>query len=254
VKPPGNPDRIKEKREMKTTTIMTLAGVGLLGMMIAPRAKADEWNKKTVFTFSGPVEIPGQVLEAGTYVFKLADSSSDRHIVQIFNKDENHLFATILAIPDYRLKPTGKTILTFEERPAGTPEAVKAWFYPGDNWGNEFVYPKAKAVELAKRTHQAVPSMPNELAVNTTKPAKTLAEPNVVAIKQAPLKAQQPTGVEVEIAEAFTPPPAQAAPAAPAASPKQLPTTGSDLPLIGLIGIVSIVLAGSLKLVFQRVR
>jgi hypothetical protein len=256
VNPPRQSKSDKEKHEMKTTTIMTLAAVGLLGLT-APRAKADEWNKKTVFTFSGPVEIPGQVLSAGTYVFKLADSSSDRHIVQIFNQDENHLYATILAIPDYRLKPTGKTILTFEERASGAPEAVKAWFYPGDNWGNDFVYPKAKAVELAKRTNQAVPSMPNELALNTTQPAKTIQEPQIMAIKRAPLKAQQPTGAEVEIAQVFKAPPAaqpKVAQAAPATTSKQLPKTASDLPLIGLIGLVSIASAGTLKLAYRRMR
>src|ERR1700758_3928834 len=83
------------------------------------RARADEWDQKTIFTFSGPVEIPGQVLTAGTYVFKLADSSSDRNIVQVFNKDENHLYGTFLAIPDYRMKTPSKPIITFEERAAG---------------------------------------------------------------------------------------------------------------------------------------
>src|SRR5271167_4642707 len=99
--------------------------VAVLGSLM-PVAMADDWDQKTTFTFSGPVEIPGQVLPAGTYVFKLADSSSDRNIVQVFNRDENHLYGTFLAIPDYRLQPADKTIITtFEERPAGSPEAVK---------------------------------------------------------------------------------------------------------------------------------
>src|SRR3984885_4914905 len=151
----------------------------LLASML-PQAKADDWDQKTTFTFSGPVEIPGQVLSAGTYVFKLANSSSDRNIVQVFNKDENHLYGTFLAVPDYRMKPSGKSVITFEERAAGAPEAVKAWFYPGDNYGSEFVYPKVKAVELAKANKQPVPSMPTELAANTTKPAKTMKEPHVM--------------------------------------------------------------------------
>ena len=173
-----------------------------------PNARADEWDKKTVFTFSGPVEIPGSVLPAGTYVFKLTDSDSDRNIVQVFNKDENHLYGTFLAIPDYRMKTPGRPIITFEERAARVPEAVKAWFYPGDNYGNEFVYPKMKAVELARRTQQPVPSMPSEMASNTTKPVNTKTEPPVMAMKNAPLKAQKPTGEEVEITQVFPPPPA----------------------------------------------
>ena len=134
---------------MRNLKLIVFACAGLLGSMLT-QAKADEWDQKTIFTFSGPVEIPGQVLTAGTYVFKLTDSQSDRNIVQVFNKDENHLYGTFLTIPGYRLRPAGKPIITFEERSAGSPEAVRAWFYPGENYGHEFVYPKAKAVQLAK--------------------------------------------------------------------------------------------------------
>src|SRR5580658_1588656 len=114
---------------IKTTSLIALG----LALLSCASLSADEWNQETIFTFSGPVEIPGQVLEPGTYVFKLADSQSDRNIVQVFNKRENHLFGTFLTIPDYRLKPAGKTIITFEERAEGSPEAVRAWFYPGQN-------------------------------------------------------------------------------------------------------------------------
>ena len=190
---------------MKTTraNVALLIGLGILSGFV-PRATADESNQKTIFTFSGPVAIPGQVLDAGTYVFKLADSESDRDIVQVFNKDETHLYGTFLAIPDERLQPAGKTIITFDERPTGSPEAVKAWFYPGDNSGHEFVYPKPTAVRLAKANHTPVPSMPAELAANTTKPAVTTKEAHIVAMSQAHLKAQKPTGEESEISEVFT--------------------------------------------------
>src|ERR1700684_3440247 len=182
------------------TRVMLFVGLGLLGGMVH-LAAADDFDQKTVFTFSGPVEVPGQVLPAGTYVFKLADSTSDRNIVQVFNKDENHLYGTFLAIPDYRLQPADKTIITFEERPAGSPEAVKAWFYPGENYGRDFVYPKPKATALAKANNTPAPSMPAEFAANTIKPAATATTPHIVAMSQAPLKAQKPTEEEVEIAE-----------------------------------------------------
>jgi hypothetical protein len=226
--------------EMNSVKIMTVLCLGVLCAM--PRqAKADEWNQKTIFTFSGPVEIPGQVLTPGTYVFKLADSQSDRNIVQVFNKNENHLYGTFLAIPDYRLKPAGKPIITFEERAAGAPEAVRAWFYPGDNYGHEFVYPKHKALELAKANKMPVASMPNEMEANTSKPVKTMQEPPVVALKQAPLKAQQPTEEEVEITQVFTPPPATSQ------LPRRLPKTASPLPLVGLIGLLSLAGAALLR-------
>lgn len=218
----------------------------VFALLIAlPQAKADEWNQRTIFTFKEPVEIPGQVLSPGTYVFKLMDSMADRNVVQVFNKAESHLYATILAIPDYRLKPTGKTVITFEERAAGSPEAVRAWFYPGDDYGQELVYPKAKAVELARASNQPVASMANELAANTTKPAKSTQEPSVVAMKRAPLKAQKPTGEEVEIAQAFQHPPRNQAAAS-------LPKTASSLPLVGLTGLLSLAAAGCCGVLVAR--
>jgi hypothetical protein len=239
----------KEKGSMKELGLLALVSVSLL-CVVQPNAKADEWNKKTVFTFSGPVEIPGMVLPAGTYVFKLADSESDRNIVQVFNKDENHLYGTFLAIPDYRMKTPSRPIITFDERAAGAPEAVKAWFYPGDNYGNEFVYPKVKALELAKANSQPVASMPNELAANTTKPAKTMNEPHVMTLKQAPLKAQKPNEEEVEVAEVFAlSPPTQAA----ANLPEKLPKTGSPIPRLGLIGILSLGAGLSLRALAVRI-
>jgi len=114
----------------------------LASSSVMPSAKADEWNKKTVVTFSAPVEVPGKVLPEGTYVFKLADSQSNREIVQIFTEDEREIITTTLAVPAYRPEPTGDSVITFEERPSGSPEAVKRWFYPGDNNGVEFMYRK----------------------------------------------------------------------------------------------------------------
>src|SRR5579859_788858 len=152
-------------------TVTTVFGLALACALLAPNVKADEWNRKTVITFSGPVEIPGVhmvgwgVLPAGTYVFKVMDSQSDRHIVQIFSQDEKTVYATILAIPNYRLKPTDKTVITFRERPAGEPEALRAWFYPGRNWGEEFVYPKSKAVLLAKVSNVAVLATTSDVKV-----------------------------------------------------------------------------------------
>src|SRR5581483_2183131 len=97
--------------------IVAMLFVAAFGFVLAFPARADEWNKKTTVTFSSPVEIPGKVLPAGTYVFKLLDSASDRNIVQVFDRDEKQLYATILAVPDYRLRPSDKPLIRFEERP-----------------------------------------------------------------------------------------------------------------------------------------
>ena len=144
--------------------------VGVAAMAIVPAVKADDWNQKTVFTFSGPVAIPGQVLPGGTYVFKLMNSSSNRHIVQVFNQEEDHVYGTFLAIPDYRMQPTSETLIKFHERPAGEPQAIKAWFYPGRTYGHELVYPKNKAAELARLNDTPVPAMPTELTPDAVKP------------------------------------------------------------------------------------
>jgi hypothetical protein len=213
-----------------------VCGLALLGAALASNARADEWNKKTVITFSGPVEIPGvhltgwAVLPAGTYVFKLLDSSSDRHIVQIFNKDETIVYATILAIPNYRLKATDKTVITFRERPAGEPEALRAWFFPGDNYGQEFVYGKAKAMEIAKQTNTPVLFTPADTVAETAEPITSAEHPVVVELKAAPVMAVQPTGEELALTEIVTP--LAAAPA--------LPATASNLPLFALFGLIAL--------------
>jgi hypothetical protein len=240
-----------------TTAVFALA---LMGAVFSSGAKADEWNRKTVMTFSGPVEIPGVhlkgwgVLPAGTYVFKILDSQSDRHIVQIFNQDETQCYATILAIPNYRLQATDKTVITFRERPAGEPEALRAWFYPGRNWGEEFVYPKARAVELAKTTKTPVLFMPAEIPVEVVQPILTADAPVVLQLKQAPVMALQPTGEEVELAAVVTPPPAVElqADAAPAAA--VLPATASPLPLIALFGLLALGGALGLRMIQKRLR
>jgi len=222
----------------------TALSVAVLCMLAVPRAVADDWtNKKTVVTFSGPVEVPGvgaQVLPAGTYVFQLTGSRSNRNIVQISNQDGTHVFTTIVAIPNYRLKVTDKTVITFRERPAGQPEAIKAWFYPGRQWGEQFVYAKSRAVELAKETNEPVLDTPVELAAA---PVETLT--------MAPVEAVSPAGEPVELAQVVEPPPADAdsAPVVAAALPK----TASPLPLIGLIGLLSLGAGLGLTLISKRV-
>jgi hypothetical protein len=233
---------MKEMKLLKAVT--TVCGLALFGAL-APAIKADEWNQKTVVTFSGPVEIPGvhltgwSVLPAGTYVFKLLDSQSDRHIVQIFNQEESKIYATILAIPNYRMKPTDQTVITFRERPAGEPEALRAWFYPGENFGHEFVYPKEKAMQLAKETK--TPVLAADIPAESAEPIKTADEPAAVAMKQAPVNAV--SGQEVTVAEVVTP--VAETPAA------ELPATASPVPMFALFGVLA--LCGGLALrVFEK--
>ena len=233
----------------KLTALKTLSCLALFGALLSPTAQADAWNRKTTVTFSAPVEIPGVhlagwgVLPAGTYVFKILDSTSDRHIVQIFNKEETKIYATVLAIPNYRMKATDKTVMTFAERAAGEPEALRAWFYPGRNWGEEFVYPKSRALAIAKATNTPVLYTPVELPMEISKPIVTRDEPIVTELKRAPIMAIKPSGEEVQLAEVVTLPPAaelQDEPVtATAATPvaDTLPATASELPLIAMLGL-----------------
>ena len=247
------------------TTVFCLA---LMGAVVAPEAKADDWNRKTTMTFSGPVEIPGVhlkgwgILPAGTYVFKILDSQSDRHIVQIFSQDEKTIYATILAIPNVRLTSTDKTVVTFRERPAGQPQALRAWFYPGRNWGEEFVYPKARAIELAKATKEPVlyteiPSEVTQPIKPAAQPVQTAAEPVAKELEQAPVKAVTPAGQEVQLAQVVTPPPAaetRPAPAPVAVAENKLPATASTLPLIGLFGLMALGGAFAVRAVAKRLQ
>lgn len=230
------------KKLQLTFTVLALAGA--VGSV--PRAFAEPWNQKTILTFSGPVEIPGQVLPAGTYVFKLADSLSNRHIVQVFNKDQNQIFGTFLAIPDYRMKPAEKTIITFRERPEGQPPALKGWFYPGHSYGHEFVYPKAEAVSLARANSTPVP------AVETMPEPHSVTRLQILALNAAPIKAEEPDGEEVEVAEAFGRP--AETEQARESLPETLPHTASLLPLAGLAGIFLLGAAGILRLAVAKSR
>jgi hypothetical protein len=224
----------QEEMSMKIIkTVLAVLTLTMVSAIFASGVHADQWDKKTTLTFSQPVEIPGQILPAGTYMFKIADSPSDRHIVQIYNADGSQIIATVLAINDWRIKPTGDTVVKFAERSGDNPEAVKAWFYPGDNFGQEFVYPRARALELAAETKEPIPAMDVD-----TMPADLTA---------APIVAVTPEQKEVPVTEAIAetqpasqdPAPVAAQDSAPLVA-QTMPKTASMVPLIALLGLGSI--------------
>src|SRR5258708_10450284 len=162
---------------------LCLGGVLALTALLAQPVLADEWNKKVEFQFSAPVEIPGHVLAPGKYVFQLMDSESDRNIVQVFSEDsqgKDTLIATLLAIPNHVAETPDKATVQFEERQAGTPEAIRSWFYPGENTGWEFVYPKGETA------HTAANMTPASAA-----PVKAAATPSLPAAPQ--IQVAEPT-------------------------------------------------------------
>jgi len=219
---------------------LTIASVGLLaGAALMPSARADEWNKKTILTINEPIQVPNKVLQPGTYVMKLLDSPSNRHIVQIFDKDEQHLQTTVLAIPNYRLEPTGKTQFQFWETPPGQPKALRAWFYPGDNFGQEFAYPKSEAMQIAQETHQTVPTTyaQNESELTTAKVGTVNEKGTEQEMAQSTPPPQPAPPPENNEAARATP---QPEPPAATPQPTALPHTASPYPLVGLLGLLSL--------------
>jgi LPXTG-motif cell wall-anchored protein len=240
------------------------AFAGCIGLALIPNLQADEWNKKTLLTVNEPLEVPSccapghtVILQPGEYVMALVDSTSDRHIVRIFDKDQKNVITTILAIPNYRLRPTGKTVLGYWEVPAGQPRALRAWFYPGDNFGQEFAYPKETAAQIAAFVKVPVPAIA----------AETLAPED---LKTVPLVAVDETGNTTELVQT-TPEPAAAPAAVPEAAPvatetadravaetpapvQTLPQTASLMPLLGLVGLVSLAVFAALGFSSRRRR
>jgi hypothetical protein len=221
---------------MKKIVVVAALAVclGFLNTTVFKNLMADAWDKKTTVSFDQPVEVPGKILPAGSYVFKLVGSQSDRHIVQVFSADEKHLYATILAIADERRQPADKTMITFEERTIGAPEAIKSWFYPGDNTGNEFVYHKQRAIQLAVNTNETVPAMTSEaMSSKPAEPVPAAPEPatpentssEVSALNQEPIETVTPQGETQQ----------------PMVAPEvHLPKTASELPVLLVLGGASL--------------
>ena len=222
----------------------------LIASVMAPVSKAQNGDKKTVVTFSEPIEIPGNViLPAGTYFFKLLNQDSGRWVVQIFDEHQTKTFATLITIEDFRYHPTNQVVMNFTEREAGAPPAIKEWFFPGEKQGRAFVYGKKRAIELAKATNEPVLATPVEITVDTP----------VVAIVAAPIVAITPAGEEVAVATIVAAPVVVEAPAAvvetPAAAPitdLPLPHTASSTPLIALGGLLAIGAAFTLIAITKR--
>jgi hypothetical protein len=239
--------------------LMNLVKIALsataMTMLIASGARADESNKLTYMTFSAPVQIPGMVLPAGTYEFKLAIPEGNRRVVQVSDKESKKARTIVLTIPNRRMKPADDPVVMFAERPSGEAPAVQVWFYPGETYGYEFVYPREQAIKIAKATHKPVASFEEdsksadaealstagvtyvdesgepagtEASANRTPPAVSAAvgTSGTSAAAQTPAESRQPTDRRQE-------------PAATSAR-AELPRTGGPLALLGLLSGLSL--------------
>ena len=235
-------------------------------------------NQDTFFTFSQDVELPNKTLPAGKYLFQLADSPSNRHIVKVMSADRKEIYATLLAIPFYSNdRPSDDPQVRFMETPAsGTngntatagTNAIKIWFYPGNSVGHEFIYPRSQAMRIASRTGSSVLTTKSDGAVEAT-----VADADLTRVDRAGTDAAVSIEARTETAPAVTPaaetgataqtPPSQpqvtetpravdtAAQSTPDRAPMRdrstdtartdLPNTAGLLPLVAVIGIASLV-------------
>jgi hypothetical protein len=241
----------------------------------AAMLQADAWNKKTNLTVNESIVVPGATLPPGKYVVKLVDSQANRHIVQFTNETEDQVISTVLAIPNSRMEPTGESEFSFYEAAEGTPPALRAWFYPGDTFGQQFAYPREKAMELSRASGEEVPSLAgDDLAsseVTTISPTEreTEIEPTASTAQRTappaerPAPSAQPAVPESEpapradpsiLAQAQQPEPRPRPTPEPAAdeADSELPATGGPAPLVGLIGLLSLGGALGLRSLSQR--
>jgi hypothetical protein len=215
-------------RFVLTTMLIVMGAVALPGQ--TPR--------RTPFSISEPLEIPGTVLNPGEYVMRLVEIEPHRNVLEVFetvqlwSSDDTQLLSTLLTMPNYDLPATDKSPFAFFDRGGNQPKALRLWFAPGRKYAQEFVYPTAQAVELAKTVGRAVLSMPPELPGDAGKAAKMVTQPSHRASK-APIVPP----------ETSAPPPDQSRARAqdnPAANTAALPKTGGYLPLLALIGLIAL--------------
>lgn len=218
--------------------INSITAAACAALLVSAAAAAQPADRSTFVTFSGPVSIPGKTLPAGTYTFKLADSPSDRHIVQIFDKDQTQLFATILAIPAERNTAEGEPVITFRETPSNMPPALRYWYYAGETSGNEFVYPRSQAMTIARASGEGVMSMdaetgdvtqwkgaPQRVTANAEPQTATTASTATTTSTAATTTAEPTT--QPTTAPTTTPAQPTTAPAQPTTTPTE-PTTTSQ--------------------------
>jgi hypothetical protein len=228
-----------------TKILRTVCGLGVaVGLLVTSVLLAQTNDKRTVFSFNRPISLPGVTLPAGKYMFRLVDTETTRKVVQVLDEHGKKPYAMLHTIPDIRRDASGSPEVRFLETAKGQPSAVKTWWYPQERIGYEFIYPKEQARRLAQAIAEPVLTTREE----TKKPEET---------QTAQLERLAPTGQETPVVESAAPEPivptgvVQEGVVAEART--ELPTTASELPLVGLIGLLALAGAGGIQL-FRTVR
>jgi hypothetical protein len=223
-------------------TVMVVVSLGVVWALATLSAYGDDWDKATKITINQPFEVPGTILPAGTYIVKLVDLAAERHVVRFLSEDEKKVYATLIAIPDFRLEPAETTSLTFYESPAGRVRPLHAWFYPGHQFGVEFAYPERRALEIATVAEEHVIAVKEPEVVPYFR-EEPLYEPNVSELLEEPLFVIEPGGEEVGVAEVH---PEVTVEPSPEVTP--LPKTATPFPLFALVGLLAAGAASSVRL------
>ena len=63
--------------------VFLACSVALLVSVTNTPSTAQPLDKRTLFTFSGPVSMPGVTLPAGKYLFRLANPETSTRVVQV---------------------------------------------------------------------------------------------------------------------------------------------------------------------------
>lgn len=242
---------------------------GCIGIVLLPSLQANSQDKRTTLTINEPVQVPScctpdhnVTLQPGEYVMVLADSLADRYIVRIYDKGEQNVITTTLAVPNYRLRPSGKAELQYWEVPAGQPSALRAWFYPGDNFGREFVYSKQTAARIAAFVKTPIPAIDAQ-----TVAVEDLGTVSLVAVDESGASSKLVTSIPEQTPNSALQPTLEVAPPTVSLQPQtadrtvqavtptpvkpeleSLPQTASTMPLLGVTGLVSLALFAALEL------
>jgi len=248
----AGPDTYADKMMKHKLAPIALA-LALVGIaLVTPASAQTNLNQRTVLTFSQPIEVPSKVLPAGTYTFELHESQMNRHIVQVYDADGKTLITTFLAIPNRRLETTTDTVVRFAEVAPGQPQAMRAWFYPGQTVGQEMVYSRKRAQELATSANVIVPAVDdsfyNTATVDTMKTVEVVSvNPNATAVVATEPVRTEPVRTEPAPRPVTEPAPAPVTPAPATAPREELPSTASPLPLIALFGFVTLAIGLALR-------
>ena len=139
---------------MLRKALRSACAIALLACLMEASGSAQTNDKRTVFTFSGPVTLPGVTLPAGQYLFRLADPAGSRKVVQALSADGKTPYGMFFSLPAERFEPASTPEVQFMETASGMPAAIKAWWYAGERSGYEFLYSKDQARRLAQGARQ----------------------------------------------------------------------------------------------------